>query len=105
MEKTHNPFLEPENYLSGYQENIDDLRNRPELVAFEKLCHAVFTSPDGKELMKYLEENYLMMPAADPAHPKFETMCVWKDGVNHLPLVFKRNVKSHEQRIKAGTTT
>lgn len=98
-----NPFIEPENYYDGYQESIDKLKDNPEYTEFDKLCHLVFMTPDGKHLMEELEKRYLIPALATPNNPNFETLLVWTDGYKEAFRMLKHCVKSHEQRIKAET--
>lgn len=96
-----NPYLEPENYYEGYQKSIDDLKNNPEFVEFDKLCHLVFNTPDGKHLMEEIEKRYILPALCTPTTPNFETTLIWTEGYKEGLRMLMHAVKSHEQRIKA----
>ena len=96
-----NPYLTPENYYDGYQENINKLKDNPEFVEFDKLCHLVFNTPDGKHLMQELEKRYLIPALANPSSENFETLLIWTDGYKEAFRMLRHCVTSHEQRIKA----
>ena len=96
-----NPYIEPENYFEGYQDSIDKLKDSPEFVQFDKLCHMVFNSPDGKHLMKEIEKRYLIPALANPSNPNFESLLIWTDGFKEAFRVLRHAIMSHEQRIKA----
>ena len=67
-----NPYIEPENYFEGYQDSIDSLKGNPDLVEFDKLCHLVFMTPDGKQLMEEIEKRYLLPALASPMNNNYQ---------------------------------
>lgn len=102
MELQDNPLLQQENFMSGYQESIDELKNHPELISFEKLCHAVFQTEDGKKLMEHIVEHYLLKPCPQAKNQTYQEACVFGEGFRYGYLLLRQNVLSHQQRIKAG---
>src|SRR5690349_8804877 len=97
-----NPLLKPEDFFAGYNKSMEDFKNRPELVAFDKLCHELFTSEAGKKWMEYVEENYLIAPIVDRNAPNFHNMALWSEGFKDFPRMLRGAVRSHNQRINAG---
>ncbi len=103
MELKDNPLLQPENYMAGYQESIDELKNRPELVSMDKLCYELFAMTDlGKKFMEVVQETFIDPPLADRNAPDFTIKVIWAEGVKDAFRTIKMHMKSHEQRIKAG---
>lgn len=98
-----NPYIEPENYYEGYQQSIEKLKNNPDLIEFDKLCHLVFNTPDGKHLMEEIEKRYLIPALASPNHDNYKTNVIWAEGYKEAFRMLKHCVLSHEQRIKAET--
>jgi hypothetical protein len=96
-----NEMLEPENYYEGYQQSVDNLKNNPDLVEFDKLCHLVFMNPNGKQLLEEIEKRYLIPCLASPASPNYETLVIFTEGFKDAFRTILHCVKAHEQRIKA----
>lgn len=101
MDLKDNPLLQPEDFRAGYKENIEQLKNRPELIQFDKLCYELFSSDMGKKFMEYVTEMHLIPPLADRSSPNFDVMAVWAEGFKDFPRMLRSCVKSHDQRIKA----
>jgi hypothetical protein len=101
MELKDNPLLQPEDFLGGYRESIEELKNRPELVQFDKICYELFSSELGKKFMEYVTENYLIPPLCDRNSPHFDMAAVWAEGFKDFPRMLRSAVQSHNQRIKA----
>lgn len=102
MELKDNPFLQSEDYLAGYKESIENLKNRPELISFEKLTYEVFSTEQGKKFMDYVTHTYLIPSGADRSANNYQLMCIWADGFKDFVRMLKQNIMSHEQRIAAG---
>ena len=103
MKLQDNPLLKQEDYAAQYNENIEKLRNNPELVAFDKLCYELFYMNElGIEFLKVITERSLIPPMANRDSPHFSTMAVWAEGFKDCIRVFRSAGKSHEQRIKTG---
>ena len=96
-----NPYIEPENYYAGYQESIDKMKEKPDVVEFDKLCHMVFHSPDGKALMKEIDKRFLMPALSSPANPNYANLVVFMEGFKEAFRTLKNCVVAHDQRIRA----
>ena len=96
-----NPYIKPENYYAGYQDSIDKLKDKPEIVEFDKLCHMLFETPDGKTFMSEVDKRYLIPSLASPAGAHYKTMAIYTEGFKEAFRMLKQCVNSHEQRIKA----
>ena|ERR1700739_2390542 len=101
MKLEDNPFIKPENFFEGYNQSIEDFKNRPELVSFDKICHDLFTSDVGKKFMEYVHENFLIPPMADRYGRNFKEMIIWGEGFKDAFRTLKMHVRSHAQRIQA----
>jgi hypothetical protein len=97
----NNPYIEPENYYQGYQDSINKLKDRPDVVEFDKLCHLVFYSPDGKMLMDAIQKRFIEPSLASPASPQYPTLVIFMEGFKEALRTLKHCALSHEQRIKA----
>lgn len=105
MKLENNPLLKQENYAAQYNENIEKLKNNPELVAFDKLCYELFhVNEMGVKFMEHVTERYLIPPMANRDAANFEKMAVWGEGFKDAFRVIRASVRSHEQRIKAENT-
>ncbi len=96
-----NPYIKPENYYQGYQDSIEKLKDKPDIVQFDKLCHMVFYTEDGKTLMNEIEKRYLIPSLASPAGGNYKTMVVYTEGFKEAFRMIKACVSSHQQRIEA----
>lgn len=105
MELKDNPLLQREDYLKGYRDSVEELKNRPELVSFEKLTYEVFSTEQGKKFLEYVKERYLIPSIVNREAPNYQTLCIWADGFKDFPRMLIQNILSHEQRIVAGTKT
>jgi hypothetical protein len=99
----NNPLLQEENYYEGYQKSIDSLKNNPEIVQFDKLCHLVFSTPDGQHLLEEIKKRYLIPALADPMASNYSNMVIYTEGFKNAFRTIMHCVLSHDQRIKAET--
>lgn len=99
--KTGNPYINPPNYFEGYDENIENLKNQPELVSFDKLCYEVFEMTEaGKKLMAVIEERFLL-PSLAQMNNNYQISCIHAEGLKDGFRMLRQAVASHKQRIKA----
>lgn len=101
MELKDNPFLQQEDYRAEYKESIEALKNRPELVQFDKMCYELYSSELGKKFMEYVTENWLIPPMCDRNSTNFSISAVWAEGFKDFPRMLRSAIRSHEQRIQA----
>jgi hypothetical protein len=100
-----NPILEPENYFAGYDEKIEDLRNQPHIVEFDKLCFELFDrNEQGKRFLELCKERYLIHPMSDKNRPSFTIDLIYDEGFKNFIRMLITHVRSHEQRIAAGNS-
>lgn len=98
-----NPLLEPENYFSQYQESIDDLKNNPKLISFDKMCYELFEGSElGKKFMEYVQEYFLLPSLARLGAPTYQLDIIWGEGFKDAFRKIRHAIISHEQRIQAG---
>jgi hypothetical protein len=101
MELKDNPLLQPEDYMSGYNESIEELKNKPEAVAFDKMCYELFGASEmGKKFMQHVERSYLIPSLVQRGDANYQIMLLWADGFKDAFRLIKQCVMSHEQRIK-----
>lgn len=103
MELKDNPLLQPEDYLSGYRESIEALKNKPEIIAFDKMCYELFSGSEmGKKFMQHVKDSYLIPSLVNRDAPNYDKLVIWADGFKDFGRMLVQCVMSHEQRIKAG---
>ena len=99
----NNPFLQRENYFKGYEESIEELKNKPEVIEFDKLCYQVFHEYEpGRKLLEYCKNRYLIHAMADRSKHTYGMDVIWAEGFKDVFRLFMSHVMSHEQRIQAG---
>lgn len=102
--KNKNPFIEPQNYYEGYQKSVEELKKRPEIVEFGRLCYEVFeTYEPGKRLMELLLEKYVLPSIVNNNAPNYDIACVYAEGFKEAYRLLLRSVKTHENYIRAET--
>jgi hypothetical protein len=104
MTQEKNPYLEPENYYQGYQESIDNLKNKPEAMEMDKLCYLVFSSDNGKKLISEIIERFIMPGFIHPASDNMQNAAIYYEGFKEAFRMILNCIKSHEQRIEAQST-
>ena len=98
-----NHILEPENYAQGYQASIEDLKNKPEIIEFDKLCFELFEANEqGKRFLELCKERYLIHPMSDKSKPSFTVDLIWDEGFKTFIRMLIQHVRTHQQRIMAG---
>jgi hypothetical protein len=99
-----NPFLEQENFFAGYQKSIDELKNNPQIIEMDKLCFELFESnPQGKRFLEVVTERYLIPALVKMGTPTYQLDVLWAEGFKDFPRMLLGSVKSHQQRIMAGS--
>lgn len=99
-----NPFLEPENYFEGYQKSIDNLKNNPEVIAFDKLCYEIFEHQEvGRKFLEMVKERYLLPSLVSKGNPTYQVDVLWQEGFKDAWRAIISAVISHRQRIKAAS--
>jgi hypothetical protein len=97
-----NPFLEQENYGAGYEESIKKMQketSRP--VELDRLCYAVFATPDGRILLEALKERFLFPGFVNPKGANAGNEALYFEGFKEAIRMLCNHVTAHEQRIKA----
>lgn len=102
MELHENPILQQENYFDGYQKSIDDFKNHPEQIEFDRICYELFTSDLGKRFMDIIKDRYLIPALVNREAKNYNDMVIWADGFKDFPRMILQYILFHEQRIKAG---
>ena len=101
----NNPFLEQENYLEGYNKSIDELKNNPEVVLFDKLCYETFEANEsGKKFLEYAKDRFLIYSQVTRSNPSYPADVIWQEGFRDAYRMIIQQLISHKQRIKAGET-
>lgn len=101
-----NPHLQQEDFFEGYKKNIDNLRNTPELVEWDKLCYELFcVSEQGKRFVELVKERYLLPALAKPGTATYQLDVMWGEGFKDFGRMILGAVIAHQQRIKAGENT
>lgn len=99
-----NYILEPENYAEGYQKSIEELKNQPHIIEFDKLCFELFDrNEQGKKFLELCTERYLIHPMSDKNKPSFPMDLIYDEGFKNFIRMLISHVRSHQQRIMAGT--
>lgn len=102
MEYNINDLLQPEDYMKGYRESVEKLKNNPNLVLFDRLCYEVFSTDMGKRLIEYIKETYVYPSLASRDSANYQISVIWSDGFKDAFRMIINAIKQHDQRIKAG---
>jgi hypothetical protein len=102
MNASENPFLQPEDFMSGYRDSIEELKNNPHLISLEKLCYELFVMNEaGKKFMEIITERYLLTPLITREAANYQLLVIWADGFRDAFRMIRQCAESHEQRIKS----
>jgi hypothetical protein len=102
MKLEDNPLLKPEDYMAGYKDSIENLKNRPELISWDKMCYELFKmNKMGVKFLEYVEEKYLIPSLTNPDAANYSVKVIFTDGYKEAYRAIKRAIRSHEQRIQA----
>lgn len=103
MDET-NPFLHQENFYEGYQKKIEELKKNPAVIEFDKLCYELYEiNPLGKRFLEMMTERYLIPALARPGTATYQIDVLWGEGFKEFVRMLISSIKSHQQRIQAGT--
>ena len=98
-----NPYLQQENYLEGYQKSVEELKNKPAIIEFDKLCYELFEMNEtGKRFLELATERYLIQSLAGRGNATYQIDVLWAEGFKDAFRLFLNCVNSHKQRIQAG---
>lgn len=99
----NNPFLQVENYMEGYAKSIEELKNSPSIIEFDKLCFELFERHEsGRRFIELIIERYLIPALAKPGTATYQLDIMWAEGFKDFCRMIISSVKSHQQRIHAG---
>lgn len=102
MENQNNPFLQTENYFDGYKKSIDEMRNDPRVIEFDKLCYELFEmNSQGKRFLEIVMERYVIPALAKPGTSTYQLDVMWAEGFKDFPRMLRMAVQSHDQRIRS----
>ena len=102
MELNENPFLQQENYFDGYQKSIDELKNHPNQIEFDRVCYETFNTEIGKKFLEIVRERFLIPAIVNREAKNYKDMVIWADGFKDFPRMILQYIQFHEQRIQAG---
>lgn len=104
MLEEENPLIQPENYFKGYDNQIEDLKHKPELIAFDKLCFDVFEHSEcGRAFIELVKERYLIPSLVSKGNATYQLDVLWQEGFKDFVRMILSCITSHKQRIKAGS--
>lgn len=105
MEQEENPFLKQENYYEPYAKKIEELRNNPELIEFDKICFELFEmNPMGKKFLEIAKEKYLLYSIIQKGAPTYQIDVIWQEGFKDAFRMLLIAIRSHNQRIQSGNS-
>jgi len=92
--------IDNQDYSEGYKKNIEALKNKPEMLAFNKACFDMESTKEGAALMDMLEERFLLPALINPNHPDFTKLLPYYEGVRDMVRTIKMSSKAHEAFIE-----
>lgn len=101
MDINNNPLIQPEDFLAGYRQKVEALKNNPALFEFDRLCYELFKmNEQGKRFMEIVYERYLIPSLANRDSANYAYMTIWADGFKDAFRMIVQAINSHDQRIK-----
>ena len=99
MRPEDNPYINPENYMSGYQDSINKLGENKENIEFDKLCFHVFCmNEDGKRLLEIFKERFIMPAVPGISNPHYDKICMYYEGYKNAFRDLIASVRSYQER-------
>jgi hypothetical protein len=97
-----NDLIEPENYLDGYKQSMEEHKGDSDATRLDKLCYQVFNkSPEGKLLLEYLKERFIVPAFVPVGAPSYSEQVIFYEGFKEAYRLIFRSIESHQQRINA----
>lgn len=97
-----NPYIDPTDYYRQYNESLEAMKNKPEVVEFDRLCFELFeANPQGQQFMKIITDRYLIPALAASTAPNFGEQLMYTEGFKEAFRMLRTNIVSHQQRIHA----
>jgi hypothetical protein len=98
-----NPLLESEDYFAPYKKSIEEMRNHPDLIEFDRLCFELFeANTQGKKFIEIMKERYLFPALARVGTPTYQLDVLWGEGMKDFIRMLIAAIRSYQQKIKAG---
>jgi len=94
--------IDADNYADGYKKNAEALAQNKDMVEMDALCHKVFTTDEGKQLMNYIVNRFVVPQLANPNHPNFKETVIYFEGLKEGFRMLNNSVIAHKQRIQAA---
>ncbi len=95
-------YMKSENYAAGYDESVQALKNRPEVVALDKACYEVFHgTKEGKHLKELVLKRFIEPALSNIQSTNFSEQCIYFEGFKEAFRMLFNCALSHEQRIQA----
>ena len=89
--------------FEGYQKNIEELKNNPEVIAFDKICYELFEATEiGRKFLENAKERFFIYSQISRGDPSYPINCLWQEGFRDAYRMLIHSVMSHKQRIQAG---
>lgn len=80
MDINENPYLMPENFLSGYEESMKQNKESG-VIEFDALCYNVFMmNEDGKKLLELFKERFIFPATPGNASSNYDQACIYYEG-------------------------
>lgn len=95
-----NPFLQQEDYLAGYQDSINNFKNQPDVIAFDKLCYEVFEATEfGRKFIEFAINRFMVNSQITRGSATYQIDCMWQEGFRDAYRMIINHIESHKQRI------
>ncbi|MDX2368824.1 MAG: hypothetical protein QNK36_10530 [Colwellia sp.] len=91
--------FEPENYFDGYNESIENLKNKPETLEIDMLFYQVFETPNGIKLQQEIDRRIIMPAMSNINSSNFSQDLIYTEGYKDAFRFIRKCVESHRQRI------
>jgi hypothetical protein len=103
MIEENNPLLQPEDYTAQYRKNIEQMRNNPDVVEWDRLCHELFEmNPQGKRWLELVTQKYLIPALARPGTPTYQLDIMFWDGFKEFGRMLLLTIQAHKDKIASG---
>lgn len=94
-----NPYLEPTNYMEGYQESLDSFLNSPDRLELDQLMyHVLGKTDDGKKLLEIFRDRFLTAKTPGQINGNYHHACIYHEGYRDAFRYIIMMVESYKNR-------
>jgi hypothetical protein len=99
MNPEDNPYIAPQNYLSGYQDSLNQFQETANQIELDRLCFEVFVANEtGRKLMEVIKSRYIHTATPFKIGPDYKYACIYYEGLRQAYRGLEELAMSYKHR-------